>query len=335
MVADKNETYTDDNGDTATIPKGFEILEDADTVDDGLVIQDESKNQFVWIPVSDIDDMAQCSTAGGSCNLELSGSTLRCTTHSSEDIVGKLYATSTGENFGTVNTTYNANSGLREPAIVTGSSSGAGTNYDGSSSYYKDILGYNSSTEMLNDLKAQYKEMATSVAKNGGFYIGRYELGLEGTTPVSKNASTNSGVTTAAANNSNTSMWYGLYKKCKEYTPQGSNSVVSTMTWGSQYDAMMNWMQKNGVDVSATADGTNTVRNSSTTTGGQEKDLIKNVFDIYGCHREWTLEAYSTSSRVSRGSNSNSSYSPSYRSQPAPIYNPGSHLSARLTLYIK
>ncbi len=47
MIADKNEEYTDDNGDTATIPKGFEILEEADTVDDGLVIQDEEGNQFV------------------------------------------------------------------------------------------------------------------------------------------------------------------------------------------------------------------------------------------------------------------------------------------------
>lgn len=51
MIADKNETYEDENGDTATIPGGFEILEDADTVDEGLVIQDEQGNQFVWIPV--------------------------------------------------------------------------------------------------------------------------------------------------------------------------------------------------------------------------------------------------------------------------------------------
>ena len=31
MIANKNETYTDENGETATIPKGFEILEGADT----------------------------------------------------------------------------------------------------------------------------------------------------------------------------------------------------------------------------------------------------------------------------------------------------------------
>ena len=51
MIANKNETYTDKNDETAIIPKGFEILEGADTIDDGLVIQDEEGNQFVWVPV--------------------------------------------------------------------------------------------------------------------------------------------------------------------------------------------------------------------------------------------------------------------------------------------
>ena len=268
--ANKNEEWYDSEGNKVVVPGGFTILEEAQKVNDGLVIEDKQGNQFVWIPV-DINDMAQCSTAGGSCNLELSGGVLRCTTHNSEDIVGKLYATGIGETFGTVNTSYNANSGLREPAIVTGNSSGTGSDYDGSEDNFS-ILEYKSSTEMLNDLKSQYKEMATSVARNGGFYIGRYELGLEGTTPVSKNASTNSNVTTANASNSNTSRWYGLYKKCKEYTPKDSNSVVSTMTWGSQYDAMMNWMEDNGVTVTSTGP-----RNTTTVTGSTSSDNIKNV----------------------------------------------------------
>ena len=53
IVAEKNEEYKDENGDIATIPKGFEILPEADTVNEGLVIQDEVGNQFVWIPVDD------------------------------------------------------------------------------------------------------------------------------------------------------------------------------------------------------------------------------------------------------------------------------------------
>ena len=169
--AEKNETY-DDGTNTATIPEGFKISdnEKEQKVEDGLVIEDKQANQFVWVPVEDINDMAQCSTAGGNCNLQLQGNTLRCTTHNSEDIVGKLYATGIGETFGTVNTSYNANSGLREPAIVTGNSSGTGSDYDGSEDNFS-ILEYKSSTEMLNDLKSQYKEMATSVARKCGYYI--------------------------------------------------------------------------------------------------------------------------------------------------------------------
>lgn len=45
---------------------------------------------------------------------------------------------------------------------------------------------------------------------------------------------------------------------------------------------MINWMQQSGVDVSKTADGINTIRNSSTTTGGQEKDLIKMYLTFMG-----------------------------------------------------
>ena len=54
IIAGKNQKYEDENGDIATIPKGFEILPEADTVNEGLVIQDEEENQYVWIPVDGI-----------------------------------------------------------------------------------------------------------------------------------------------------------------------------------------------------------------------------------------------------------------------------------------
>ena len=180
--------------------------------------------------------MAQCSTAGGSCKLKLEGNELKCTTHNSTEIVGKLYATATGENqFGKVNTSYNPNSGLREPAVVTNSSSGTGTSYDGDTNNLSIIKENYATEEFLKDLKTQYKEMETRVEKYKGFYVGRYELGLEGDTPVSKNASENSStVTTASADSSSLKNWYGLYKKCSEYkVPEiNDSSVTSTMIWG-------------------------------------------------------------------------------------------------------
>ena len=337
--ANKNEEYTDETSKeeykTVTVPEGFKILEEASKIDEGLVIEDKNGSQFVWIPVSDINEMAQCSKAGGSCKLKLEGNELKCTTHNSTEIVGKLYATATGENqFGKVNTSYNPNSGLREPAVVTNNSSGTGTSYDGDSTNLSQ-LGYSNYSEFLTALKKQYKEMATSVAKYKGFYVGRYELGLEGDTPVSKNASTEKNkdkVTTASADSSSIKNWYGLYKKCLEYkVPEiNDSSVTSTMIWGSQYDAMMNFMKRRGEESSITSTSNSSIQNNSYVTGKKETDVIKNIFDLYACHIEWTLEADSTVTRVIRGYENRS---PSYRNFRNPTTT--GNYSSRITLFIK
>ena len=118
---DQTGIYKDKNDDTATIPAGFQVslVGSQNKITNGLVVRGPDESEFVWVPVDDINDMAQCSTAGGDCNLILSdGDELMCTTHNSTEIVGKLYATETGENFGTLNATYNADSGLREPAYL-------------------------------------------------------------------------------------------------------------------------------------------------------------------------------------------------------------------------
>ena len=336
--ATKNEEYTDESSQeeykTVTVPEGFQILPSASEIDKGLVIEDKNGSQFVWIPVSDINDMAQCSKTDGNCILDINE--LKCTTHNSTEIVGKLYAKTTLESFGTANTTYNPNSGLREPAVVTNSSSGTGTSYDGSSTNISQ-LGYGSTSEFLTALKNQYKEMATSVAKYKGFYVGRYELGLDtenSNAPASKKAG--NGITTADTGSSSLKNWYGLYKKCLEYTvPQINNSsVTSSMIWGSQYDAMMNFMKRRGKESSIKSTNNDSIQNNSYVTGSKETDVILNVFDLYACHKEWTLEAYSDDYRVYRGGYSGNSYSPSYRNCYYPTRT-GSNVSSRLTLYIK
>ena len=183
-----------------------------------------------------------------------------------------------------------------------------------------------------NSLQEEYNKMIESVTKYHGFYIGRYELGLEGNIPVSKNASTNSGVVTADSSNSNTKMWYGLYSKCKEFAREESDkSVVSTMLWGSQYDAMMNWMMEHEIDIVSL---NNTIYNNSKQTGSKEKDLLKNIYDIYGCHKEWTLEVFTLNSRVFRGGfyNGCNIISERFGYYPEHSYD---EYSTRLALYIK
>ena len=116
-----------DGVDTATIPEGFSVDKTENTISKGLVVHGPDKangdngSEFVWVPVPNINSMVRCSATDGNCNVQFDGESLKCVTHNSTDIVGKLYSTKTGSDSidDTANTAYNANSGLREPSIVS------------------------------------------------------------------------------------------------------------------------------------------------------------------------------------------------------------------------
>ena len=327
VVSKTEKNNYSDGTNTATIPEGFTVDETENTISSGLVVHGSDGSEFVWVPVPDINSMAQCSTAGGSCKLQLNGDTLKCTTHNSTDIVGKIYSTELCKNSidDTANTTYSADSGLREPAIVK--------EYDNNSSY--NTIGLK-----LSDMQRDYRNMAAKVAKYGGFYVGRYETSLSDATESS--AGTNGkvqskqGVIPTSAGNSATSSWYGLYSKQKGYTGK-NGSVESSMIWGSQYDAMLNWAKTgNDIDKITNTSLGNNSRGNVTTTGNSNysDDSINNIRDLGGNLVEWTLEAYRTNYRVRRGGDYRNAYSPSYRDIDYPN-NTNSFEGSRVTLYIK
>ena len=65
--------YEDKNGDSATIPAGFAVsqVDGEKTVSEGLVVIDSNGNEFVWIPVDNINDMVQCSLVDGNCIISI------------------------------------------------------------------------------------------------------------------------------------------------------------------------------------------------------------------------------------------------------------------------
>ena len=87
----KKDNYVDTNGEKATIPEGFSVDETDNIVSKGLVIHGPDKengdngSEFVWVPVPDINNMSQCSTAGGNCNLQLEDNILKCKTHDNNE----------------------------------------------------------------------------------------------------------------------------------------------------------------------------------------------------------------------------------------------------------
>ena len=281
-------TTTDANGDKITIPVGFKIADDSATlVKDGIVVvaPEPDNSEFVWIPVEDVTDMYE--------EKEIDGETRK---------VGKLY-TFTAD--GHSQRTYSSSS-YREPDILKDTKSGdASTTADRGLNLLKSIVGIEGTVGTDNDamlatwktqLQKEFNEMIDSVSKNGGFYVGRYETSLSS----SGNAQSIQGATSATAANANT--WYGLYQREKEYSEKNSLSSVvgSSMIWGSQYDQMLIWMQKNDINVASSTPIPNASRNQDRTTGTHDADKLNNIYDILGNSREWTLEANNTLVRVDR-----------------------------------
>ena len=287
---DKNGEYKDKNGDVATVPAGFQVSETLgmNTIQEGLVIQDEEGNQFVWIPVDDINDIAkETSNENGNTNYE-----------------GKLYdfkSTSAKEKDGYgVGTESN-----REPDIISDDNNGDNLYI------INNLLGttYLNSSELKNTLQEDYNTIIKSISTYHGFYVGRYEIS-KSSNNIAQSKPDNTVLTTETES---ANKWYGLYAYGKTYN---TSSVGSSMIWGSQYDAIMRWMQKERIDV---------------TDIGTSNQTLKNIYDLCDGYYELTLEA-SGENRVARGvSDSDSTNSVSSRIDTIPDGQLG---SSRFILYI-
>ena len=301
------------------IPQGYNYIK-GDKIG-GAVITDAASggekvgNEFVWVPVDEISKMASTDIGGTDAN----GNT---------NYRGVLYDWVTDA---TGNTAYDwsaDSTSYREPANLSSS-------YDSTS---------RNSSWTLTLYQEEYNKMIKSVSQYGGFYVGRYEMSLNSET---KNAESKYGATSANAKDTDTIQWYGLYNKAKTYAPENaSQKVVSSMIWGSQYDAMLKWMKGNNINVTSTtptdlsigATSKNTTRVTGGANNGQtvSKDKLSNIYDLLGNSYEWTQEASDTNYRVDRGGRYLSSYAPSLRIYDSSIpTNTISGDGSRLTLYIK
>ena len=274
---DETTKLTDDSENEVWIPGGFEIDEESATdTDEGIVITD-GINEFVWIPVADYTTMYQ--EAPGT---KLTG------VETTTDVYSKLRIRS-GDRYtaGLPNST-----NLREPDLLS--------SYDMDEKYYKDILGYNSPTEMAEAFVEEYEATYNSIKKYKGFYIGRYELtgSLESST-VQKNQ--------MVLTNQN---WYNLKKACSNVV--SSEYAQTTMVYGNQWDEIMSWLiatgekteeqvNKNSEDWGNYYDITGAATDSGNlqTSGKNEAWKSNNIYDLAGNYVEWTQEV--ADKRIRRG----------------------------------
>lgn len=319
----------------AVVPKGFKVvpgLNGTTTIADGLVITDQVDssgnsigNEFVWIPVTYTARNTDTNPENGYDD--------------GFDLV--FYRSDWSDNArGTTKYTETTGSSYNEPLSPGG--------------YTNEV--------------AEYNDMVQSVYKNGGFYIGRFEAGttvertlypVNSTSPYASNNNqisdeerTSPLVVKRGAYPYNYVGWGAdiddytsnvLYTSGSKNYDQGKGAlylskqmyygkdvgVTSTLCYGIQWDAMMDfvkdddhnvtrdysWGNYNDIGFSCTgkyfANGagwssitpTNKPKGVSRllTTGASETNQAKNIYDVAGNCFEWTNEAYSSSVRVRRG----------------------------------
>ena len=291
-------TYTDSTG-TAEIPVGFCVVKDVtgdeNTVARGLVISDvanddlansQKGNQFVWIPV----DNSNNQTA--KFHLIEGYSSQKPQTYLSRE---------------------------SNPSREAGATTAAG-----------NPLAKNNTAGTAESI-AMYK----SVKDNGGFYIARFEAGVAGTTsstttndankqtqngdvkPISQKGvgvwnfipwggiSSNT-ASDGLAGNDNAD---GAVKVARSmYTKSSTCGVTSTLCYGVQWDAVMNFIDpkyanEDGTLTSFVANSTDQGNYTGTiaTTGSSSAYEKNHIYDLAGNVYEWTMEAFDVASRVRRG----------------------------------
>ena len=185
--------------------------------------------------------------------------------------------------------------------------------------------------------ESEYNTMKTQVLKYGGFYIGRFEAGVNSTTLRTKVTTAQTVVCKKGVAPYNHVPWgksmsdasnsSGAVYLAKNFASQHNyTSVTSTLTYGCQWDAMCRYI--------GDAQRTTPKKSAPELTGSVSTDVSKNIYDLAGNCREWTMEANGTTFRVVRGSRYGFAYPVSSRSGGSPIYGDDDD-SFRPTLYIK
>ena len=237
-----------------------------------------------------------------------------------------------------------------------------------------------------NETTYEYTQMKNSVTTYGGFYVARYEAGINGTTASTYTNDTNKQTqngTVKPVSKANVGVWnfipwggtlnaeaidgyqgndtadgavkvarsmYPDITKITEFalpeTATNTTGVKSTLIYGVQWDAIMDWMKeienssatkaspKNKYILDSTGKGN--YSGTIAETGSNNNYAVKNIYDMAGNVYEWTNEAYSTASRANRGGyydGTGSSYPASRRRVITPDYST-SRIGLRVSLFL-
>jgi len=192
-------------------------------------------------------------------------------------------------------------------------------------------------------LQTAYNSVVKSVYENQGFYVGRYE--------TSNITTTNGTAVTVRAGKTPTHSidWYYMYAQQVDYATNNGLTLGSTMIQGTAYDQVLKFVNSENYSVTSGGNVGHLGTDFTTKpylTGKMDydtnyhgsvlyNDAPKNIYDLEGNLREWTLEARDSTYRMIRGGDYDCDISASARSFSAPTTGNMTMLGTRCLLYVQ
>ena len=335
----ENAKYTDSESAEVTIPKGFKVSEVAgtgstdgeQTVSKGLVIQDKDGNEFVWVPVNYTATGKDENSNGLDDGFEATFK--RSTTNSSYT---EPYANGySGENTDYMNMmkSVQANKGFYIGRYEAGTTS---PRTDTTTTTSAVVVKRDAYPYIYVGWGNAMNDITTDVTYSS-------KLRGKGAVYLSKN------MYTAGEIGATSTLCYGVqWDAAMKFVEDSTHSTTNSTTWGNYAD---NAWTIDRTTASYT-DSTNVKTGSWTkitsnksktnsesillTTGASDSFKAKNIFDLAGNVREWTMEAYNSTLRVYRGGyyyTNGSNIPASGRSNNYPTYGNGG-IGFRPALYL-
>ena len=258
---------------------GFVIYKGTDTVDEtNLATAQTTRNQWVWEPVTDVSKIYETEKNGR------------------ERAKLYNYTATSRANFTNTN---------NEPGLLR--------TYDNEKYFARNKLQGITRQKFLQEMQSQFEDTIDSIAKYGGFWIGRYETGnLSQVTPVVQKMNTDIGNQT----------WYTMYPKLQRIDT--NENVKTSMIWGCLWDETLQWLVDTGrlkqdelvvsnswgnyydstFEYTATDGNTSTKDLTASTkipAGSAEYTNANNIYDMAGNVYDWTLEGNGSYYRRLRG----------------------------------
>ncbi len=282
-------TLEDSDKNKIVIPEGFKIAEDSgDNVTEGIVIEDKDittdgdgkqrGNQYVWIPVSNIDNK------GSNKIMKKDGTKIEIT-------LGR-YEFADGTTVNKDNEGNDLNNGM---PLVKGTEILRQTaeNYTEKTviaSYYQELATYNagSATDGQNRTAKDLKGFIDSVEANGGYYIARYEASYGTDNKPNSKVSNNPNGGTDNAPKAEGDLWNNITQiKAAEVCDNMYNTISSDLVNSYAYDTAILYIQKFSEDEDYSRQNS---KNHTLDNTGKNGDEVCKINDMASNCYEWTTE---------------------------------------------